>query len=262
VAASGAHLSARDLTTNPAGRAVVGVGPEEHAVSLTLELLEPVLEPAALGASAARSVSFALAVVPGAMSARRDGQDLLIASAVPRTVAYFALVTESERLLGGRVTLAPGAADQSVARVRLPVLPSGPVYAVVSSERDLRSPAAVGWPLDVSAALEPSQTFDAVDALLLDGRPRAAEHEARRRARVRFVVGAFSGLALALELALLWSFTRKSDRALDAHLSGAGLDAETQGRLAPKRSPALVLAFCAIALGFVVIAVLGMLRLR
>jgi hypothetical protein len=251
--ATGARLTPIDATTDAQGRLVLAFAPEEHTVSLTLDLGV---------APAATAVSFALPVVPGAMRARREGNELVIESPVPREVAYFAVVTPSELLFAGRVTLSADARGQSSARVPLPPLGAGEHYAVVSSERDLRSAAAVGWPLEPAADGEPERTFDAVEALLLDGRPRALLRETRRRARVRWVVAAFSAAALTIELLLLVAFTRKSDRALDAHLAGAGVDLEDAQRLAPKRSPAVLVALFAVALGFLLVALMGVLRLE
>jgi hypothetical protein len=250
---TGARLSPRDGSTDASGRAAFRIVPEEHAVSVTLELVS---------AGGGVQTSFALPVVPGAMRARRDGDTLLVEAPVPRDLAYFAVVTPRERLFGGRLTLAPDASGRSVARVPLPPLGAGPHFAVVSSERDLRSAAAVGWPLEPAVDGEPVRTFDAVEALLLDGRPRAMSHEARRRSRVRWVVGAFSAAALAVELLLLVAFTRRSDRELDAHLEGAGMNVEEATRLAPKRSPAVAVALIAVALGFLVVALIGVLRVE
>jgi hypothetical protein len=249
--ASGARLGTTDALTDARGRCSFRIAPQEHAVSVTLELA---------GTTGVVHASFALPVVPGAMRARLDGSTLLIDAPVPRDVAYFAVVTENERLFGGRVPLAPDASGQSSARVPLPALGPGPHFAVVSSEPDLRSPAAVGWPLEASADGEPARTFDAVEALLLDGRPRALLKQAHRRARVRWVVGAFSAAALLVELLILVAFTRRSDRVLDAHLEGAGIDNEQASRLAPKRSPAVLVALLAVALGFLVVALIGVLR--
>lgn len=248
---TGARLSPAEVVTNAAGRAALRIAPDEHAVSVTFELA---------GAAGPVKASFALPVVPGALRARKDGAELVIEAPVPRDVAYFAVVTETERLFGGRVLLAPDPNGGSAARVPLPALGAGRHFAVVSSERDLRSSAAVGWPLEPSADGEPAQTFDAVEALLLDGRPRALLREARRRARVRWVIGAFSAAALAVELLLLVAFTRRSDRVLDEHLESAGIDSDEAKRLAPKRSPAVVIALLAVALGFLVVALLGVLR--
>lgn len=251
--ATGARLTPAEVTTDPTGRAWFALAPEEHAVTVAFELAD---------AAGGTRASFALPIVPGAMRAREDAGSLLIESPVPRDVAYFALVTQDERLFGGRVTLAPDPSGRSVARVPLPALGPAEHYAVVSSEPDLRSSAAVGWPLEPAADGEPERTFDAVEALLLDGRPRALAREARRRARLRWVIGAFSAAALAIELLLLVAFTRTSDRELDAHLAGAGMNAEDARRLAPKRSPAVIVALLAVALGFLVVALIGVLRIE
>jgi hypothetical protein len=248
---TGARLAPAEVVTDTAGRAALRIAPEEHAVSVMFELVD---------AAGPVKASFALPIVPGALRARKDGAELVIEAPVPRDVAYFAVVTETERLFGGRVLLAPDPSGGSVARVPLPELGGGPHFAVVSSERDLRSSAAVGWPLEASADGEPARTFDAVEALLLDGRPRAMLREARRRARVRWVIGAFSAAALAVELLLLVAFTRRSDRALDEHLESAGIDSDEASRLAPKRSPAVVIALLAVTLGFLVVALIGVLR--
>lgn len=274
---TGARLTPSEAVTDAGGRCSFRLAPEEHAVNVTFAFGTPsgAAGGGANGANGQRNganseanggkpgqvqASFALPVVPGAMRATRDGDDLVIESPVPRDIAYFAVVTPTERRFGGRVALAPSANGQSLARVPLPPLGAGPHFAVVSSERDLRSPAAVGWPLEPSADGEPARTFDAVEALLLDGRPRVLHHEARRRTRVRWVVGAFSAAALAVELLLLVAFTRRSDRALDAHLENAGVNEEEAARLAPKRSPAVVVALIAVALGFLVVALIGVLR--
>jgi len=249
---TGARLTPGERVTDARGRTTLAIAPEEHAVTVTLDVGEP-------GASA--QASFALPIVPGALRARREGQTLVIESPVPREVAYFALVSESERFLGGRVTLRADARGQTTARVPIPELAQDAPYAVVSSERDLRSSASVGWPLAPAADGEPALTFDAVDALLLDGRPRAMLRDAGRRARVRWIVGAFCAAALSIELLLLIVFTRRSDRALDAHLEGAGVTEAEATRLAPKRSPAVIVALIAVALGFLVVALVGVLRI-
>jgi hypothetical protein len=252
---SGATVEPETLTTDPAGRATFSIEPHEHVATVTVTVD---------GAGGDATASFALPIVPGALDARRSGETLTFTSPVPREVAYFALVTETERLLGGRVTLTPSANGAGAsASVPFSSLQPPPKYVVVSSERDLRSPAAVGWPLDIpSPDAEPARTFDAVDALLVDGRPRAAAREARRAARVRWVVAAVCGAMLALELVLLVMFTRNSDRSLDAHFAGSGLDAEALARLAPKRVPRVALALILVALGFLVVAAAGVVMAR
>jgi hypothetical protein len=252
---SGAVVNPELLTTDASGGAAFLVSAREHAASITLAL-EDDREQAEL--------TFTLPIVPGAIRASSDGRLLTVSSPVPRDVAYFAYVTEHERLLGGRIPLrSDGSGIGASATVPIPPLDPAPEYVVVSSERDLRSPAAVGWPLALGAAgQEPRRTFDAVDALLADGRPRAAAREARRVARVRWVVAAFAAGTLALELLLLIAFTRSSDRTLDLHLEGAGMSPDDAERLAPKRAPRVVIALVVIALGFFLVAAMAVVMAR
>jgi hypothetical protein len=87
-------------------------------------------------------------------------------------------------------------------------------------------------------------------------------HEKLRRDRVRWVTAAFCAAALLIELALLVALTRSSDKALDAHLARSGVAGEEAARLAPKRSPAVIVALALVALGFLVVALAGVLRVR
>lgn len=247
--ANGARVTPARVTADADGRARFRLKPEEHTVAVTLSVRD---------AGGGGEASFGLGVVPGALRARLDGRTLVVESPVPREVAYFALVTERERLLGGRLALTPDQQGGSAARF---VLPPGlqPAYAVVASDRDLRGPSSVGWPL--APAVTPVTTFDAVEALLLDGRPRAALREKSRRDRVRWVTAAFCAAALLIELVLLVALTRSSDRDLDAHLARSGVGGDEAQKLAPKRSPAVVIALALVALGFLVVALAGVLRL-
>lgn len=252
VSATGAQVSPREGKTDADGRAAFRLRPEEHSVTVHL----------GIDAGGARSDgAFGLAVVPGAFRATLVGRTVLVESPVPRDVAYLALVTERERLVGARLELAPDTSGRNVARFELP---SGlsPTHAVVSSDRDLRSPSAVGWPLVPPASGLPVRTFDAVDALLLDGRPRAARRERMRRDRVRWTTAAFCSAILLIEMVLLIGLKRSSDRALDGHLAREGIVDEEAERLAPRRSPALLLALALIALGFLIVTLAAVLKLE
>ncbi|HYJ08914.1 MAG TPA: hypothetical protein VEX18_07890, partial [Polyangiaceae bacterium] len=250
---SGARVAEKQLRTDGRGRAAFRVTPEEHLPTARVRILDGAVE---------QQTAFGLAVVPGALRATRDGNELLVEAPVPRDLAYFALVTSQERLLGGRLLLKPDGRGGSSARLPFPALGVAPTHAVVASERDLRSTAAVGWPLDVQARGEPGRSFDAVEALLLDGGPRAVLRERARRHRVRWVVGAFVAAASLIEIALLLALTRRGDRALDAHLERSGLAAADAERLAPRRSPMILLALLAVAVGFLVVALVAILRMR
>jgi hypothetical protein len=249
---TGGRAAAREAVTDARGRARFSLVPEEHTLGVRI----------AIFAQGARSeLAFGLPVVPGALRARLSGGELLVEAPVPRDVAYYALVTETERLVGGRVALAPDGSNDFVARVPIPSLPVAPTHAVVATERDLRSAAAVGWPLVVRPEAEPATTFDAVDALLLDGGSLGAARETARRARVRWATVAFCALAVLLELALFVAQAKARDRELDAHLEREGVRGEEAARLAPARSPALFLAICAVALGFLLLALAAVFKL-
>jgi hypothetical protein len=253
LASASARISPASARTDTDGRARFRFAPEEHAVSATVTL--------SLGAEPVR-VAFGVPVVPGALRATRVDGQLLVESPIPREVAYYALVTEKARLGGGRLRLSPDARFGASARVPLPALPDVPVYAVVSSERDLRSAAAVGWPLRIDPRGPPLRSFDAVDALLVDGRPRAMAREAARRTRVRWVTLLLCAVSFIAEIALLVRFTRDRDRDLVSSLERSGLDEEALARVAPARSRYVGIALVTLAVGFLVVALVALLRLR
>jgi hypothetical protein len=251
ITATGARVSPEKGVTDARGRARFSIAPEEHTLGVRVSITE--------GEQHAE-VAFGLPVVPGALRARLFGGDLVIEAPVPRDVAYFALVNENGRLFGGRVALAPDRSGAS-ARVRMPELSVPATHAVVSSERDLRSAASVGWPLFVKSDAEPGVTFDAVDALLLDGRPQGATRENARRARVRWATVGFCAISVLLELALLLAYTRSRDRVLDAHLEREGIAGDEAARLAPARSLWFSVAVAMVALGFLLLAIAAVLKL-
>lgn len=253
LSSSSARITPEKATSDDAGRARFRFAPSEHVVSAAVTVALP-------GESA--RVSFGVPVVPGAMRASRQGRELVIESPVPRDVAYFALVTEDARLGGGFVKLAPDALLGASARVPLPELPKTPVYAVVASERDLRSAAAVGWPLAVNQSGPPARSFDAVDALLVDGRPRAIARESARRRRVRWVTLLLCAVSLVAEIALLVALTRRRERELVVSLERSGLDEASLERVAPRRSRYVGVALVTLSLGFLVVALVALLRLR
>ena len=79
---------------------------------------------------------------------------------------------------------------------------------------------------------------------------------------MRWATVAFCAVAVMLELALLFRHTRARDRELDEHLAREGIADEQAERLAPARSSAVFFAVAAVALGFLLLAIAAVLRLR
>jgi len=214
-AASGAHAL-------PPGRLRYVVTPREHAAVVVVS---------APGNPAAE-LEVSLAVVPGALFAElRDGE-LVVRSPVVHERAYVAIVGEKERIAGATVPLEADANGASGV-LRGLALPDGvPLWAVVSSEPELRSASLVGWPLrpDV-AAPEPPATFDVGDALLLDSVPAAVAREEERVRKVRFLAALIAVVALCGAAAAVASRAGRARDVLTAHLEGAGADQDTTARV-------------------------------
>ncbi len=191
-------------------------------------------------------------VVPGGLHVVTSAGGVRIESSTPRTEAYFSLVAEGSRITGGALKLTPDGRGGSYATARLPSTPY-PAWLVVSSEVDLNSAAAIGWPLQVGA--EPAQTFDVRDALLLDGLPVAFEREQGRRSRVRWLTASFIALAFGLSVALLVVRVRAADRQIDQHLR-SDMDRQTARRIAPRGVLPLIVGLLAIGLGFIALALI------
>lgn len=197
-------------------------------------------------------------VVLGGFQALSTSEGLRIDSAVPRSEAFFSLVSDRQRLAGGVIPLAPNGRGGSVGVIPLPSW-QPPAWLVVGSEVDQNSASAIGWPLD--AGPEPAQTFDVHDQLLLDGLPAAFAREQARRSHVRWLTAAFIGLAFALSVVLLVLRVRAADRHISAHLS-QGLEPELAERVAPRRMLPLLVAVLVIALGFVALGLVALARSR
>ncbi|MEI9947482.1 MAG: hypothetical protein WDO74_00470 [Pseudomonadota bacterium] len=249
VSAEGARLSgAEQLSTNTHGRARVFFEPYELNPTLRVE--------ARTEDGQSGLIDTGIAVVAGGFQALPAGDGLRIESAVPRTEAFFSLVSERQRLAGGVIALSPNGRGGSLGTIQLPVF-QPPAWLVVSSEVDQNSAAAIGWPLDSSP--EPQQTFDVADVLLLDGLPAAFAREQARRSRVRWLTAAFIGLAFALSVVLLVLRVRAADRHISEHLR-AGLEQDLAARIAPRRMLPLLVALLAIALGFVALGLIVLSR--
>lgn len=224
--------------------------PLEHAVSVRVDVSAGSRQGHWYGA---------LAIVPGALAASLEPDGVLtLRSPVVRERAYLSLVTASQRLAGAIVPLA--AEPDGTASARLPLPPSWlarvraePVWAVVSSEFDKRSPGVVGWPLPGGQG-EPRLTFDVADGVLLDGRDGAL-YEVRHRRRLRRRVAALALLGVgALLSATFWIEARGRRRRAPASDAAAELPA-----LAP-RGGVFALALGCIVLGLSALGYFGLLE--
>jgi hypothetical protein len=251
VSADGARVSgAKELSSDERGRARVSFEAVDLNPSLRVE--------ARAGNDQNGQIETPIAVVAGGIHAVADGRELRIESAVPRSEVFFSLVSERQRLSGGVIALGPNGRGGSAGSALLPVGES-PSWVIVSSEVDLNSAAAIGWPL--TSDPEPAQTFDVADTLLLDGLPAAFAREQARRSRVRWLTAAFIGLAFALSVALLVLRVRAADRDITQHLSH-DLDADLAARIAPRRLLPVLVAILAILLGFAAIGLIVLARAR
>lgn len=249
VSADGARVSnAEPLATNERGRARVLLEATELNPTVRIE--------ARTEAGESGLIDSGIPVVAGGMNALLGPEGLLIESAVPRTEAFFSLVSDRQRLAGGVVALSPNGRGGSAATVQLPKS-QAPLWLVVSSELDQNSAAAIGWPLD--SGPEPAQTFDVPDLLLLDGLPAAFEREQARRSRVRWLTAAFIGLAFALSVVQLVLRVRAADRHISAHLR-EDLEQDLAVRIAPRRLLPVLVGLLAIALGFVALGLIVLSR--
>ncbi len=237
------------VLTDDRGRAQVLFSPSEHHPTLGIE----VSADGRLG-----RWHSTLPVVAGAMHARLAENRLLLRSPIVRERAYFSVVTERGRLLGGSVRLSPDGRGGARAEVGFPSHLTGPSWAVVSSEPDLRAPATVGWPLRFPA--DGARSFDAYDRLLLDGAPAGYEANQRVYRQARWLAGGYAALALALVVVLLLWRVRSADERLARHLKSEGSPGERPAA-AQRVGFALVVAVLCVSLGFLLVLLLALYRI-
>jgi hypothetical protein len=239
------------LRTDSLGLARLGVRPREASLRVALEA-----SAAGVGES---TLAARFEVIQGAIRATRHGEQLLLESSGAATEAFIGFFDEGRRFGGAHVALKPSPDGRLLAE--LPLLPElvdvSPLYAVVSSQPDLASPSAVGWPIARSSEPAP-RTFDARELLLLDGAPAARAREDKRARRIRWVTAAYAALALGLTLYVFLRRVRDADAAIERHLQRVG--AEEALSIAPRRGARTVLAAACIGLGFLVLALLALFK--
>ena len=236
------------LTTDEHGLVSFPLTPAEHVVTLAVQ--------AESGKRRANWFS-TLPVVPGALHASLQGRVLQLVSPVPRDAAFVSLVSERARLFGARIEFAPGADRGVRANIPLPTDLAQPAWAVVSSEPDMNTLAAVGWPLSAQV----SQTFDARDVLLFDGLSQAYEKSHERPRLARRLAGVFALCALALAAVLITARVRAVDREIQGRFDEL---APREPRRFVQQRPVLTLltALLCIALGFVLVALISLARIE
>jgi hypothetical protein len=245
----GAEPRAARVTTGEQGLARLRVRPTEAQVRVTLG--------GAVEGAPRSTATVRLDVVQGAIRATKRGGLLLLESSGAATEAFLGFFDERQRFGGARAELRPAADGHLVGELPWPVtLTASPLWVVASSQADLASPSAVGWPVVGFDEPDP-KTFDARELLLLDGAPAAQAREERRAKRIRWVTAAYAAAALFVTLLLFVRRVRDADADIEAHLAREGVD---ESALTPARRGRAVLAASCIALGFVVLCVFALLK--
>jgi hypothetical protein len=247
----GAEPERADRRTDELGVARLRLSPREPTLHLKLEAkAEPALE---------GSLTTRMDALRGAIRVTREGDKLRLVSSGAASRAFLGFFDQDRRYAGvhAELTLAPD--GQLVAELPWPTgLSANPLWVVASSQPDLASPSAVGWPVVGANQLDP-QTFDARELLLIDGAPFAERREERRERRIRWTCASYTITALLITLLLFARRVRDAERAVAQHLSRAGVDDEARS-IAPLTSGWGVVAAACIALGFVVLALLALLK--
>lgn len=252
LSSSGARVEPTSLVTDARGFGFASLTPLEHGVTLTVR---------ASGSTDGAELTASVPVVPGALMAERRDRVLVLRSPIARSEAFVTVVSEAGRLLGARVPLQADAQGMASGSLDLPAELPAKTWAVVESVRGAPSAERVGWPL-FDPRGEPAVTFDARDALLLDGFPHARAQERDRQRTVRRIA---VGIGLAGALFSAFSVilnARRQGRRLTAHLEAQlTLEGESSIGLAKPSRSGLWLAVALIALGFLLTAAVAAWRL-
>lgn len=248
--------------SNALGRARLRLRPTSHIAVLTVEARS---ETGTTGTWYGN-----LPVMQGALHAVGDERAAMIVSPVARERAYYALITESERLEGGTVELGAEPTGEAKGRVTLREPWRSGTWLVVSSEKGLAAPSAVGWPPTAACeqwtqgeTAEPSRSLTVRDQPLLDGVTGQVLDEEQRQVRVRRVTALFVVAALSLVLALVVHRVRHAQRGLEGHLRHLSEGTTEALAGAQSRSRTLldaIIGLLCVSLGFLLLALLLLLR--
>lgn len=253
VEVEGVTLAGEPSPTDARGHTSAMLAPVDHIASLTVK--------AVTDGGESGTFTGAIPIAVGALRASRQEGQLRVECAIEREMAYFAVITERERLAGGRVAMSPTGRGGSVGLAELPALPPGPVWAVVSGEPELDSASTVGWPIGELGDGEPPKTRAVPDRLLLDGLTLGFATETARRGQARHVALGFTLLAGLLAAALLVREGQRSASELDEHLRAAGAEPAERQEQAKRRWLGLVVAVLCVGMGFAVLLLVAMYRM-
>lgn len=180
-------------------------------------------------------------VVAGAFFPEFSSGSVRIRSPLPRARGYFTWASETSRLRSGSVALVsePDGTASGVIAIPTPT-ERGPLYLILASEPDVALSGTVGFPLTPG-----SETFDARDQLLLDGRPRSLAMARAKLFRVKLALVGYVGSVFLVTLVLFVAESRRSARAVTEQLLGEGIDKEA---VAPAKGLALAAILLAIGL--------------
>jgi hypothetical protein len=247
----GAEPAESQLKTDTQGLARLRLRPSDASVRVELAATA---DGVGEGSLAAR-----LEVVQGAIRVTKREGRLIVESGGAASTAFLGFFDQNRRYLGLSLALAPAPDGHLVGEVPWPAgLTAAPLWVVASSQPDLASPSAVGWPV-VGAGEPDPQTFDARELLLLDGAASARRREEHRARRIRLATAGYATLALLVTLFLFVRRVRDADRAIEQHLSGSGIE-DAALSIAPARKGREVLAAACIGLGFIVLALFALLK--
>ncbi len=251
--------SAITLKTDAHGRVTIRVMPLAHESELSIQ---------ARAGDRKGTWEGTLPVVPGAIWAHVNGDEVTLISPSPRSEAYVSVWDGSSRVDGAVVPLAKddrgffrGAFRTSRAKAQ--------AFAVMSVASDPfeRGPATVAWPLAPASGAVPPLRL----ALLVDGVPDAVEREKARAYAARRAGALWLAAAALVEVMLVLAASRASQQKLEGHFAGAvggdgeadALDERARAEVARAgRAPVLrALLFAAvIALAFAGVGVLAVIR--
>ncbi|HXK16410.1 MAG TPA: hypothetical protein VNG33_01300 [Polyangiaceae bacterium] len=246
----GAEPAESQLKTDAQGLARLRLRPSDASVRVELHAAADVAE----GTLATR-----VEVVQGGIRVTRRDDRLLLETAGAAATAYLGFFDQNQRYLGLAAPLSLAPDGHLVGELPWPSgLTASPLWVVASSQPDLASPSAVGWPV-VGGAEPAPQTFDARERLLLDGAPFARRREESRARRIRLLTAGYATLALFITLFLFVRRVKDSDRAIEQHLSESGIE-DAALSIVPARKGRPILAAACIGLGFIVLALFALLK--